>query len=401
MRTLAVGLLAALLAGAGSALRPARVEAKDPPAGGALAAVLAPVARDQAVPALVAAVVTSDGIQARGVVGVRKRGDATQATLKDLWHLGSCTKSMTATLIGRLVERKMLRFDMTLPEAFPDLAKTMHPGWKTCTLAMLLQNRGGMPGGLHRDGLWERLWTFAGTPREARRLLTKTVLSWPPRNTPGTTYEYSNAGFAVAGHAAESLRDTDYEALLLTEVLAPLKAVPAGFGAPGLASKDVTQPWGHRTVRGGLGPNVPGLRDTPMDPKVLGADNPPAIAPAGTVHMTIDAWARYIQLHLQGARGGAHAKGLLLAPDTLARLHTPPRGETYAMGWGIAERPWAGGRVLTHNGSNTCWYATVWIAPARDVAFLAVANQGGKPGQKATDAAIGALIGWWRARAAK
>jgi hypothetical protein len=38
------------------------------------------------------------------------------------------------------------------------------------------------------------------------------------------------------------------------------------------------------------------------------------------------------------------------------------------------------------------WYATVWLAPELDVAFLAVANQGGSAGQQSTDEAVAALI---------
>jgi hypothetical protein len=50
------------------------------------------------------------------------------------------------------------------------------------------------------------------------------------------------------------------------------------------------------------------------------------------------------------------------------------------------------GPILTHNGTNTMWYATVWLAPELDVAFLAVANQGGSAGQQSTDEAVAALI---------
>ena len=41
-------------------------------------------------------------------VGVRKRGDETPVTLADKYHLGSCTKSFTATLAATLVEEGKL-----------------------------------------------------------------------------------------------------------------------------------------------------------------------------------------------------------------------------------------------------------------------------------------------------
>ena len=47
----------------------------------------------------------------------------------------------------------------------------------------------------------------------------------------------------------------------------------------------------------------------------------------------------------------------------------------YAAGWGIIQdRPWAKGKVLTHNGSNGIWFATVIVATKLDRAFMVVTN---------------------------
>ena len=87
-------------------------------------------------------------------------------------------------------------------------------------------------------------------------------------------------------------------------------------------------------------------------------------------------WAQFAILHLQAAQG----KPRLLKAETFETLQTPPPGSEYAGGWMVVDRPWAGGRALTHSGSNTMWYATIWIAPKRDFAVL-VATNAGSPGQ--------------------
>jgi D-alanyl-D-alanine carboxypeptidase len=51
------------------------------------------------------AIVDSTGLRAVAVVGVRKKGETTEATPEDLWHLGSDTKAMTATMIAALIEQ--------------------------------------------------------------------------------------------------------------------------------------------------------------------------------------------------------------------------------------------------------------------------------------------------------
>ena len=49
----------------------------------------------------------------------------------------------------------------------------------------------------------------------------------------------------------------------------------------------------------------------------------------------------------------------------------------YGGGWLIVEgQPWARGPALTHDGSNTMWYVSAWLAPAIGRAFVAVSNDG-------------------------
>ncbi len=62
------------------------------------------------------------------------------------------------------------------------------------------------------------------------------------------------------------------------------------------------------------------------------------------------------------------------------------------MGWAVTERPWAGGRVLNHSGSNNLWFCTTWIAPEKGFAVLVCCNQGGDEAAKGCDEACGALI---------
>ena len=74
------------------------------------------------------------------------------------------------------------------------------------------------------------------------------------------------------------------------------------------------------------------------------------------------------------------------------KLHTQPEGADYAMGWGVGTRPWAGGTVLTHTGSNTMFFAVIWIAPAKDEAFVAATNCPPDIAAGACDEAIALLI---------
>src|SRR5690349_14864330 len=78
------------------------------------------------------------------VAGVRKRGTAERITLDDRFHLGSCTKAMTATLVAMLVEEGKLNWTTTLGELFADTVKPMHPVWEKVTLRQVLAHRAGL-----------------------------------------------------------------------------------------------------------------------------------------------------------------------------------------------------------------------------------------------------------------
>jgi CubicO group peptidase (beta-lactamase class C family) len=108
------------------------------------------------------------------------------------------------------------------------------------------------------------------------------------------------------------------------------------------------------------------------------------------VHCSITDLARYAGWHAE--EGTTTRWKANLKPETFARLHTAPSGGDYACGWGVLSRGWAGGRVLTHNGSNTMWYAVMWVAPLKKAAFVAATNAATKGAQPATDAAVSELV---------
>src|SRR5688572_495278 len=65
-------------------------------------------------PALAVVVVKDGKIVDRAATGVRKSGDPTPVTTNDVFHIGSCTKPMTATLTAMLIEAGKLRWDTTI-----------------------------------------------------------------------------------------------------------------------------------------------------------------------------------------------------------------------------------------------------------------------------------------------
>jgi CubicO group peptidase (beta-lactamase class C family) len=339
------------------------------PSDEAVTSVLEPILQKNGVPAIAAAVVTSDGIQFVGVVGIRKRGTDVPVTLNDLWHLGSDTKAMTSALIAKLVERGQLNWDTTMAEVFPELAPKMQSDFQKVTLTQLLSHHAGLPPNL-------TLSKYVGADVVALRLrAVQEELAKKPQSTPGKTYKYSNLGYIIAGAVAEKVTGKSWEQLMTIEIFEPLKMKSAGFGGTGTPSQ-IDQPWPH------TGDGKPTAQNGPA------MDNLPVMGPAGRVHCTIQDWAKFIQDQLRGARG----QSALLKPAAYQTLHTATFGGDYALGWSVAERSWGGGKVLNHAGDNTMNFANAWLVPKRDFAIIACVNQSGKAAFTATDEAITALI---------
>jgi hypothetical protein len=106
------------------------------------------------------------------------------------------------------------------------------------------------------------------------------------------------------------------------------------------------------------------------------------------VHCSISDFARYAQWHARWDATHPPALG----EAAFNRLHAPPAGQEYAMGWGVLRRDWSGGVTFTHNGSNTMWFAVMWVSPARNAAFVAATNIAGTEGERGCDEAVWAVI---------
>ena len=328
-------------------------------------------------PALTAMRVEGDRIVESGAVGIRAVGFPESVTRGDQWHVGSLTKSMTATLAARLVEKGLIGWDTTVAFVFPGLMGVMQADYEDVRLDELLYHTSGLPEDIATP-IYGTLRTSADPLTVQREKWTAELLAVAPAVARGT-YLYTNAGYIVACAMLEKVTGAQWETLMRQEVFTPLGMTSTGFGAPGTAGlRD--QPWGHMAQGGGW---------VPVDPGQPNADNPAAIGPAGTVHTTLSDYLKYAVAHLEGDDGTS----TYLTTATFTKLHTPTTGTNNALGWGVFDRAWAGGDALTHAGSNNLWYAVVWLAPARDLAIFAATNAAGtSAGADATDEAVALLL---------
>lgn len=306
-------------------------------------------------PALAGAVIGTEGLLWSGVRGARRADGDDPAGPDDLWHLGSNTKAMTTALYARLVEQVRIDWGAGVVDLFPDIA--VDDAWRETPLEDLMSHRAGL-----LDAPLLRPETMIAGVSDTRPLdqqrtdLTRRALSVRPTGVP-TAFDYGNMNYVVVGAAIERLTGVTWEDAIRDHLFDPLGMTTAGFGAPG---RDGTpQPAGHRAFGGRL---------LPMAANETGSDNPPFLGPAGTAHMSLADYAKFLRLFLTRGDG-------FLSPVSIDHMTTPHHGRDYGLGWGFGEhRDWAGGKALFHEGSNTLWHAVTLVAPERGLAFVGVAN---------------------------
>ena len=325
-----------------------------------LEARVARLQADTGLTGVAAAVMTNGQLAGAAASGERRRGSGIPVNVDDRWHVGSITKSMTATLLAVLEDDGRLSLHDTLPALLPDVE--MASGWSVCTLHHLLIHAAGARANFPNrvQSVWPE------TPEElvaARRRFIAAVLATEPKSPCGERFAYSNVGYTIAGHVAETIAGKPYESLLQERVFAPLALASAGFGPPQGAAPN-EEPIGHVVL----------LRwfRFRMDPFKTRADNSPVMAPAGGVHMTIGDLARWGAAHLEGE---STTSPLLLPQSAWERLHAPVRDD-YASGWVRCQSDRVGGPVLWHNGSNTMWYALLILVPSRNTVLAFATNDG-------------------------
>lgn len=323
----------------------------------------------------VVALLWKDGkVVASGAAGVRRAKHPEPLLLDDPMHIGSCNKAITATLAAVLVRQGKLSWDATVEQTLPDLAAKLDPSWRTITLKQALSHTAGLPDNPPIVALL-MLRSMNDQPSAARTKMLAEIGKLPLPNPVGG-FVYSNVGYVVAAQMIEAVTATTYEQALQDQIFKPLGITTAGFGPPAAV-------YGH----------APNGMPIPPGPA---ADNPAAYAPAGTVHMSLPDWMKFIAIHLKPERAAV----LGLTKDDIATLHTPvvqpdPKdapADGYSLGWMTTTRPWATGQVLNHAGSNTIFFAVAWLSPEDDLAVLVATNIAPDRGAPGTDEIAARLL---------
>lgn len=262
---------------------------------------------------------------------------------------GSITKIVTATALLQLAEEGTLSLDDTVATWVPEVEGVLTRNGTAVTLRHLLSHSSGIP----RNGNGTVDWTVRNasiTENDVLGMFTGMTLLFEP----GTSYEYSNAGLALAGMVIARATDSTYRDVVQERILDPLGMVDSLWDEP----RDNLAPGHHPATRGGY-------ERAPFTWRMG------AMEPAGGLFTSVRDLARL------AAHGLGHAD--LLGEAMLAESQTPQvtaGGSTgFGLGWVVGESP-EFGRLLWHDGSTWDYGAFLGILPDHDLGVIVLAGTG-------------------------
>lgn len=148
-------------------------------------------------------------------IGSKDAEGAEPLTPHTLMQIGSTTKQLTAAALLRKVDAGALSLDSTVEEVLPGVEFTLDPTWDDqMTMHHLLS---------HQSGLYDFAdWSDAPDDDHLEDLMGDLDDELFLMSPPGAFWNYSNAGFSLAGLATEHLDTRAWSDILHEDLFAPL-----------------------------------------------------------------------------------------------------------------------------------------------------------------------------------
>jgi len=266
------------------------------------------------------------------------------------FRIGSVTKSFTALAVMQLVEEGKIDLDAPVQTYLPWFTAADEEASAQITVRHLLNQSSGFS---TKDG--NLFWRSQKGLEETVRNLDTIKLTQPV----GTTFQYSNINFMIAGLIVEKVSGQSYADYATHHIFTPLD-MRNSYTSPTLARAGGL-PDGHIYMFGHVFSN-----DGPM---------PPANLPAGALIVSIEDLAHYAVAQMNE---GHYGESSILSPQGISELHAPaiPAGNgNYAMGWFVGEIE--GKTIFYHNGDDGRFHASIILFPEDNLGIIMTANASG------------------------
>ena len=294
-------------------------------------------------------------VQERQIAHLRGFGVADSSgrmvTPQTPFYIGSITKSFTALAVMQLVEAGKIDLDAPVQTYLPWFDLANKEASAKITVRNLLNHTSGIS---EKDG--NRFWSSEQSLEEFVRGLNTIQLTQPV----GSTYQYSNINFGIAGLIVEKVSRQSYVDYVTENILEPLDMRHTTFSYESASIDSLSQ--GHYDMIG---------RPFTMERAIS-----PAGIPSGGLIASAEDMSHYIIAQLNE---GTYGDMAVLSPQGIEELHAPAVAigpdANYAIGWnsGTVE----GMPTIWHGGNLGNFAAFVIMTPDLESGIVLLANISG------------------------
>jgi CubicO group peptidase (beta-lactamase class C family) len=294
--------------------------------------------------------------------------------LDTVFRVASLTKSFTAMAVLQLRDAGKLSLDDPAEKHLPELRQLRYPTRDSprITVRQLLSHSAGFP----EDNPWGDL-QLGMSSEDFQRLLAQGI---PFSHAPGTSYEYSNTGFALLGRLVERVSGERLQEYVSRHLLRPLGMNATVWRRQDVPPGRLALGYGRRTALPGLDP-AGTLREEPQL-----ADG--VYAAMGGLYTSMRDLARYAGFQLDawpprddaenGPLSRASRREMQQAARHVALLQVrgdPLRARATGYGYGLgAHESCDFDQIVSHTGGLPGFGAILAMLPERGVAFVGATN---------------------------
>ncbi len=279
--------------------------------------------------------------------------------------IGSVPKSMTAMMIGTLIDDGLLTWDTPVKDILPSFKLANPESSSAVTFRDLLSMRSGLP------NFDISVFVQPYSPEQ----IIDSLATIPLIAKPGETYAYSNQGYAAAGfiaalaagaHFGDNIYET-YARLMQERVFAPLGMNRTTFNFDtGVNDQNVASPHSFDLANGGFAAFSVGLEQGAFS----------VIPAGGSTWSTAGDLARYLITQMNH---GVSADGKrLISGERLMDTWKPeiptPNNTHYGLGWVI--RPaYHGLQQIEYGGGNLGYTSFISFLPEANLGVVVLTNR--------------------------
>jgi len=309
-------------------------------------------------PGAAIAIVHGDSVIYTKCFGVRALDRFEPITPHTTFRIASLSKGFASVLTGLLAQDGLLNWDDKIIKHLPAFALKNEAHTQNLTIRHILSHTSGLSSHSY-DNLVEANVPF---PMIIDQLKTAPCV-WPV----GQNYNYQNVIYSLIGDVVKSATGLDYQQLLQTRLLTPLKMTDASLTRTALLTNS-----NHAS---------PHIRRRGKWTLTEVTESYYAVAPAAGVNASILDMAKWVQTLLGGRPDIVSSKVIqdVTAPviktrRELRRYHWNGRARHayYGLGWRLFD--YAGTKLVFHSGGVRGYVSQIAFLPEHDLGIVVLLN---------------------------